>query len=411
MLGDKQDQKLTKGLGSPDKECWYLLQEDVSLPVAVIYQSRLSNNIHWMQSFADKMGVKLAPHGKTTMSTDFFQRQLEAGAWATTLATAPQVSAAYHAGLKRIMMANQLVGKRNMELIAELLSNKDFEFYCLVDSVANVEQLGRFFTQANLPLNLLIEIGVPGGRCGCRSAAQIADIVTSIAEYPSLKLAGIEVYEGVIHGDNAEAEIRSFLAGVIQTTTSLLADKAFDTRQVILTGAGSAWYDVVADSFVQAELPAAIVPVIRPGCYIIHDTGIYLDAQSQVMARSQAACDLGGDLESSLEIWAYIQSIPEPGHAIIGMGKRDVAFDAGLPVPELHFRPGDEQPVKASSDWKVTAIMDQHAYLAFPADTELQVGDMLAFSTSHPCLTFDKWQNIAVINDDYQVEELVSTSF
>jgi len=403
--------KITKGLGDLQLREWDLLKEEVSLPVATLYQSRINNNLKWMQQFANHYQVKLAPHGKTTMTPALFKLQLQAGAWAITLATAPQVVAAYDHGSKRIMMANQLVGKQNMRLICGLLLKGDFEFYCLVDSVENVKQLAQFFESTGLNLNVLLEIGVPGGRCGCRDQQQINAVISEINRHECIKLAGIEVYEGVIHGDNEEQLIRDFLSGVIATTQDLLVNSRFDTQQVILTGAGSAWYDVVAETFSQATLPANVLCIIRPGCYLIHDTGIYLATQNAVMGRNQVACDLAGDLQSALEVWAYVQSIPEPGKAIIGMGKRDVAFDAGLPLSTLFYRPGQERPSVADKSWIVTDIMDQHAYLSCPVDADIKVGDMLAFSTSHPCLTFDKWKNITVLDDNYQVVDVLETFF
>ena len=388
-----------------------LLNEDLSLPIAVLYEDRINNNLKWMQSFADYYQVKLAPHGKTTMAPDLFKLQKDAGAWAVTLATPPQVASAYEHGLKRIIMANQLVGKQNMRTICDLLKDESFEFYCLVDSLENIKQLATFFSHYKTTLNLLIEIGVEGGRCGCRTQQQVIDLANEIKKHEYLSLAGIEVYEGVIHGDDASLQIKHFLEEVIKTTRLLLKNNLFATNDVILTGAGSAWYDVVAETFNAASLEECIIPVIRPGCYLIHDTGIYSDAQNAVMKRNQVACDLSGDLQSSLEVWAYVQSIPEPDHIIIAMGKRDVAFDAGLPSATLHYRPGNIKPTNIEKDWKITNIMDQHAYLSCPKNSDIKVGDMIAFSTSHPCLTFDKWRQITVIDNDFNVKKSLKTFF
>ena len=399
---------------------WNLLREDLSLPAAVIYQSRLNNNLKWMQDFANSQGVKLAPHGKTTMIPAFFKQQLASGAWALTLATAPQVAAAHHAGVARVIMANQLVGKRNMTIISELLATEcagqPFEFYCLVDSVDNVRQLGEFFSRTQQTLQILIEVGVAGGRCGCRTQEQIADLVDAIRQYPSLKLCGVETYEGLISGERADARIREHLLRVREICSRLRDEGAFKTDSIILTGAGSAWYDLVSEIFSDDALTQPvngqrIVPVIRPGCYLIHDKGIYLDAQQKVMDRLAGRCDLSGDLQSSLEIWAYVQSIPEPDRAILGLGKRDAAFDAGLPQPQLFYRPGTSQPIEAPREWRVQSIMDQHSMMAIPPGTDLRVGDIIALSTSHPCLTFDKWRQVCVIDDQYNVVEQVETFF
>ncbi len=387
-----------------------LLQEVLPLPAAVVYQSRLNNNLHWMQTFADRRGVALAPHGKTTMTPRFFQWQQAAGAWGLSVATVPQAQAAADAGIKRILMANQLVGLANRTAVSELLAD-GCEFYCLVDSVDNVRQLGEYFADRNQRLSVLIEIGVNGGRCGCRSNDEALALSAVIADHPALQLAGVETYEGMVRSSEPEVAIRQHLIRVRDLTLKLMADNHFDTEQVILTGAGSVWYDLVAEIF-GATGEARLLPVLRPGCYLIHDRGIYQDAQAEVRARLGEACPVSGDLQSSLEVWAYVQSLPESGMAILTLGKRDAAFDAGLPQPVLHARPGpDCEPRNAPGDWRVEAIMDQHSIMRYHTDQDIRVGDIVALSTSHPCLTFDKWREIVIIDDDYTVLDQVPTRF
>lgn len=385
-----------------------LIDEEISLPAAVIKRSALKSNIDWMQSFANHHQVKLSPHGKTTMTPAFFSKQLEAGAWGITVATPAQAEVAALAGAKNIIMANQLIGKANMAIVAQLIRDYDVEFYCCVDSLINLDALDEYFANETKPLNVFIEFGVPGGRCGVRSAEELMELADSTLGMAGIKLAGIEVYEGVIGGDNAEEKIRAFLAHSLELVQKLKCVGLIE-GQPIVSGAGSAWYDVVAESFANLTHTLAI---IRPGCYAIHDTGIYLEAQSKVMQRAQAnqgyACELGGDLNSSLEVWAYVISRPEEDKVIIGLGKRDVAFDAGLPIPEHAYRNGEAISVEGLTS---IDVMDQHTFMKVDPSSDIQVGDMIAFSTSHPCLTFDKWRYVAICNDEYQVEEWVETRF
>ncbi|QQC62583.1 amino acid deaminase [Paraburkholderia ginsengisoli] len=390
---------------------WNLLNEDVSLPAAVLYADRVEHNLKWMQAFVAEYGVKLAPHGKTTMAPQLFRRQLETGAWGITLATAHQVRAAYHGGVSRILMANQLVGRRNMMMVAELLSDPDFEFFCLVDSVEGVEQLGEFFTSVKKPLQVLLELGVPGGRTGVRDEAQRNAVLDAIARYPDvLKLAGVELYEGVL---KEEHEVREFLQNAVAVTRALVEEGRFARTPAVLSGAGSAWYDVVAEEFVKASETGKVEVVLRPGCYLTHDVGIYRKAQTDIFARNPVAKKMGEGLLPALQLWAYVQSIPEPDRAIIGLGKRDSAFDAGMPEPARHYRPGNEAPrdVAASEGWEIFGLMDQHAYLRIPAGADLKVGDMIAFDISHPCLTFDKWRQVLVVDPAYRVTEVIETFF
>ncbi|MFM0499600.1 amino acid deaminase [Paraburkholderia caffeinilytica] len=390
---------------------WNLLNEDVSLPAAVLYADRVEHNLKWMQAFVAEYGVKLAPHGKTTMAPQLFRRQLETGAWGITLATAHQVRAAYHGGVSRILMANQLVGRHNMMMVAELLSDPDFEFFCLVDSVEGVEQLGQFFTSVRKPLQVLLELGVPGGRTGVRDEAQRNAVLEAIARYPDvLKLAGVELYEGVL---KEEHEVREFLQSAVAVTRALVDEGRFARTPAVLSGAGSAWYDVVAEEFAKASETGKVEVVLRPGCYLTHDVGVYRKAQTDIFARNPVAKKMGEGLLPALQLWAYVQSIPEPDRAIIGLGKRDSAFDAGMPEPSRHYRPGTEAPrdIAASEGWEIFGLMDQHAYLRIPAGADLKVGDMIAFDISHPCLTFDKWRQVLVVDPSYRVTEVIETFF
>ncbi len=386
-----------------------LLREELSLPVAVLSAERLQNNLDWMQRFIAAYGMKLAPHGKTTMAPRLFDLQIKSGAWGITLATAQQSIVAWSHGIRRVLMANELVGRENMALVARMLDDPDFEFYCLVDSADGINQLGRFFAARHQRLRVLLEIGVMDGRAGVRSNEQLQEALFALDQWRDcVSLCGVEFYEGIL--SDAEA-VRSFLDRAIAIAGQLIAQRRFDREPPIVSGAGSAWYDVVADTFSKSAIAGAVEMVLRPGCYITHDGGFYDKAQARVLARNPVAQQMHAGLQPALEVWAYIQSIPEASRAIIGLGKRDVSFDLDLPIPKMRFRPGDDAPTPAPAHWAMTKIMDQHAYLALREDDDARVGDMIAFNISHPCLTFDRWRILQIVNAEYRVVDLVETFF
>lgn len=388
---------------------WNLLREDLSLPAAVLYADKLEHNLAWMQRFIESYGLRLAPHGKTTMAPALFRMQVDAGAWGITVATAHQAHVAHMHGIRRVLMANELVGKANMAIVAELLHDSGFDFYCLVDSPAQVEQLGAFFRTAGLRLQVLVELGVDGGRTGVRDDAQLDAVLAAVAQWSdALSLSGIEVYEGVLE---SEASIREFLRRAVAVTRRLLSQQRFARTPALLSGAGSAWYDVVAEEFSAAAFGDAVEVVVRPGCYLTHDVGAYRTAQARILQHNPIARAMLSGLEPALHVWAYVQSIPEPNRAILGLGKRDAAFDSGLPAPALHYRPGEDAPTAAPAHWAMTKMMDQHAYLSIEPGDNLRVGDMIAFDIAHPCLTFDKWRVIPVINAQFDVIDIVETFF
>ena len=388
---------------------WRILEGEVSVPVAVLRDAALQHNLAWMRDFIAAYGVELAPHGKTTMSPELFAMQLEAGAWGITLATAPQVRDAYRHGVRRVLMANQLADRGNMAIVSALLEDPGFEFCCLVDSAANADALGAFFADRGQRLRLLLEIGVAGGRTGVRDDAQAREVVEAIARWPqALALVGVEVYEGVL---KEEAGIRALLQRTVAILRQLRADGAFAEPRALLSGAGSAWYDVVAEEFAEAAKDPGVRVLLRPGCYLTHDAGAYREADARIHASNPVARRMAEGLRPALQPGRQWVGLPPAGRAIVGLGKRDAAFDAGLPLPVLHHRPGEAAPRPAPAHWRLAAIMDQHAFLDLADDDGLQVGDLLCFDICHPCLTFDKWRNLLRVDEAWRVTGAVRTFF
>jgi D-serine dehydratase len=415
---DEQIGWLNKGLGALEQPAtseeivrlgWNLLREDLSLPAAVLYRDRIEHNLRWMQRFMNAYGARLAPHGKTTMAPRLFQMQIAGGAWAITLASAHQAMVAHAHGVRRVLMANELVGRQNMQVIAELLKDPDFEFYCLVDSAAGVDLLGAFFSERGLSIKVLLELGVMGGRCGVRNEEQLGAALEALARWKGVvDLCGVELYEGVLKD---EENIRAFMRRACAVTSELVAQGRFARGPALISGAGSAWYDVVAEEFSAAKFGDAVEIVLRPGCYITHDVGNYEVQQKRILASNPIAREMQSGLVPALHIWTYVQSIPEAKLAIVQMGRRDAAFDSGLPTPALHFRPGNTEPQPTSALWEVAKMMDQHAYLKIAPEDDVRVGDMVGFNISHPCLTFDKWRVLSILDEKYNVVDVVQTYF
>ncbi|CAH5445269.1 MULTISPECIES: amino acid deaminase [Klebsiella] len=383
-----------------------LLAEEVCLPAALLKKTALENNIAWMQRYADARGVSLAPHGKTTMTPWIFQAQQRAGAWGIGVGSAWQASAAMASGVERVLMVNQLVGRANMRAVSRLKAHyRAAEFICCIDSLANARALSTFFNERRQTLDVLIELGVAGGRCGCRSVEDALALAQAAAELPGLRLRGLELYEGVLHGDDPQPQVEALLrqAADLACRMEHLVEGEF-----VLTGAGTVWYDVVCNIWLAAKKPARCRIVIRPGCYITHDRGIYDIAQKALVARDPIACDLGGDLTSALELMAMVQSVPEADRAVVNFGKRDCAFDAGLPQPVARYRNGAQLSAEGIES---VGIMDQHCMLRLAPGSDVQVGDILVFGTSHPCLTFDKWKTLLLVDEQYNVLEELDTLF
>ncbi len=109
-------------------------------------------------------------------------------------------------------------------------------------------------------------------------------------------------------------------------------------------------------------------------------------------------------------MWGVVLSLPEPGLALIGFGKRDVPHDLELPVPRF-VKSGAEKIRPVGEGASIFALNDQHAYLRVGPGEHLRVGDLVGCGISHPCTAFDKWRLIPVVDDAYRVIDAVLTYF
>jgi D-serine dehydratase len=398
---------------------WNLLNEDLPLPAAVLKENCLRHNSEWMKAFLAKGGAYLAPHGKTTMSPALFDLQLADGAWAITVSTPHQIHVARSFGYGRILLANQLVGASAIAyVISELARDSSFEFLCLVDSVENVETIAKAARNARLqrPVEVLVEVGYLGGRTGCRTVEQALQLARAIRKTDgAVALRGVEGFEGLLKGGNNAATlelVRTFLDSVVALARACDAESLYDAETVILSAGGSSFYDVVVEKLGSAGLSKPTMVVVRSGCYITHDSVMYVNAVNALRERNPQLANTGGGLQPALEVWAYVQSRPETEKLIAGLGKRDISYD-DQPVPLLWFRPGSsmERPQLLSPSHLATRLNDQHCHVIVPADSPLRVGDMIGFGISHPCLTFDKWRILHVVDDNYRIKSSIRTYF
>ncbi|MGE2834159.1 alanine racemase [Mycobacterium sp. SMC-4] len=367
-----------------------LFDDGVFGPVCVLDADALAHNLAAMAQWCTERGVELAPHGKTHMSPQLAARQLEVGACAITVATIGQAATYRAFGVRRLILANELVDPAGLAWLgAELDADPALRVVCWVDSVRGVELMTAALAPAQRPVDVCVEVGLPGGRTGCRTDGDIDDVARAASSSPRLRLVGVAGYEAALgHGRDGDAlaVVRTHLDQVRAAAVRLAP--LFETDQVLVTAGGSTYFDTVAEMLGDWPSTLTVRSVLRSGCYLTHDHGLY--------ARTSP---LHAVLRPALTVHAQAVSCPEPGRAIVTMGRRDVAFDQDLPVPL-------DLPGSA-----VVKLNDQHAYLRLADNEHVEVGQWSRFGISHPCTVFDKWRVICELDADGRLVGLVRTFF
>jgi D-serine dehydratase len=390
---------------------WNVLAGDLPLPLAVIRRDALAHNVGWMQRYADAAGVGFAPHGKTTMSPQLFQRQLAAGAWGLTFATVTQMQAGLAAGARNVLIANQVLGAADLGAIAALRESRpDVRVVFLLDSAAQLELI-EALSLAH-PFEVLIEVGIAGGRTGLRTHADALALARRAHASAAVTLAGVECYEGLGNTGRDEDDIPAaadLMARVERLARDCDAEGLFGGDEVLISAGGSGVFDLVVPRL-RVALSRPVRGLLRSGCYVTHDQGHYRRLVHAVNRR--LGCDDAQGLRAALEVWALVQSLPEPGLAILAVGKRDLSYDLGMPMPLATCARAGRERVPAPAGWAVAKLNDQHAYLKLDSDTGgLRVGDRVCLGISHPCTTFDKWRWMPVVDEDYGVVDAIVTCF
>ena len=396
---------------------WNVLAGDLPLPIALLRRDALEHNLAWMQQQARAWHVDLAPHGKTTMSPQLFKRQLDAGAWGMTFATVTQLAVGVAAGARRTLIANQVIGDADLAGIQALLAaHADLRIVFLVDSTAQLDLIERWFAAhaGGRPFEVMLEIGLVGGRTGCRTHADAVTLAARLHASPAATLVGIECYEG-LGAQGTSAHDEPFATALMDRVEAIARECAakqwFAAEEVLLSAGGSAICDLVARRLTPA-LGRPVRGLLRSGCYVTHDHGSYKRFLQVVDTRLH--CAAGESLRAAIEVWALVQSRPEPGLAILAVGKRDISYDLEMPVPIKRAARGAAAPSGVPPGWKIAGLNDQHAYLRWDAADEAAapvVGERIGLGISHPCTTFDKWRWMPIIENDYRVSDAVSLHF
>jgi D-serine deaminase-like pyridoxal phosphate-dependent protein len=159
----------------------------------------------------------------------------------------------------------------------------------------------------------------------------------------------------------------------------------------VITAGGSALFDLVVEILgpIAAGTPNGRL-VLRSGAYVVHDDGTYKRS-------TPAATRTGPVFVAAAHVWARVISNPEADLVLLDVGKRDIPYDAGLPVVQKVVRDGELIDVPAAEIFNTN---DQHAYVRLTVPGSLAVGEIVRLGLSHPCTMFDKWRSALLVEGD-----------
>ena len=364
-------------------------------PIMVLKDNALKHNIDRMARFCKSVGAELAPHVKTTMSPQIAQMQVDAGAFALTIANFWQAEIFRNFGFKKLIIANEVLDPTAIAAIADLNSKKAAEIIFYVDSIAGLEIIKKYTPKDGVQ-NLFIEIGTDNGRGGVRDLDLVTTIAKNISEDPRLKLRGVTGFEGAVPNaartSAGEDSVTKFCQKIVAAANNAFPYKS--ESEFIISAGGSAYFEIVASELNKFDKPKILL--LRSGGYVTHDSRYY-----EEIYPFRDSDDL---LIPAIEVWAQVISAPEKDFGVLNLGKRDIGCDLHNPIPVVKY---SNKLSKFSGE--IEKLNDQHGFMR--SKEEFAVSELIGLGISHPCTTFDKWRLIPLVNDNYDVVDCIHTFF
>src|SRR5207253_1316895 len=255
-------------------------------------------------------GVAWRPHAKAHKTPEIAQMQLAAGATGVTCAKLGEAEVMAAAGIRDILIANQIVGPIKIGRLVDLADRAD-PIVC-ADSIENLTELDAAFTRANKRLRVAIEVDIGMNRAGVEPGAPVVAFAREIANRPGLRFVGVVGWEAhaTTIGDAAEKE-RTVRAAVSLLTASARACREAGYRVEVVSCGGTRTFPYCA------QQPG--VTEVQIGGAIFSDMHYLTHYQIDFMP--------------ALTVLTTVTSRPTPTRIVVDAGKKAMSGDAAAPEP------------------------------------------------------------------------------
>ncbi|MCL4534960.1 MAG: DSD1 family PLP-dependent enzyme [Bacteroidetes bacterium] len=284
---------------------------DLDTPVLLVDLDKLERNIERFAAIFKKAGVNWRPHTKGVKVPAIAHMELTAGAFGITCAKLGEAEVMAAAGIKNILIANQVVGPIKAARLASL--SRRVNVTCAIDSEDNARELNAAALTAGTRIKAVIEVDVGQGRCGVGAGVPAVALSRLIHSLPGLDYRGVMAWEAQAR-KYPEPEKRRAVA---EEAVGVLVDTAGQCRA--------------------AGLPVEIVSCGGTGT---HEYSPFVKGVTEIQAGGGILSDmryagLGLDQmqEFALTILSTVVSRPNPTRIVTDSGFKTMSGHQATPKP------------------------------------------------------------------------------
>jgi D-serine deaminase-like pyridoxal phosphate-dependent protein len=287
-----------------------LTKAALDTPALLVDLDVMQINVARIAETCRRNGVRWRPHIKGQKTLAIVRAELAAGAVGVTCAKLGEAEVMAEAGIRNILIANQIVGAIKIRRLIELLDYADP--IVAVDCLANVRELSAAAAARARKLDVVIEVDIGMKRAGVSPGEPVLALANIIREHPGLSLRGLCGWESqaVTIADPA-AKRRSVAGAIALLTASAEACRRAGHRIDIVScgGSGTFPYCIEQPGVTEVQVGGA---VFSDMCY---RTKYHLD------------------FPFALTLLATVTSRPTPTRIILDAGKKTLSGDTALPQP------------------------------------------------------------------------------
>ena len=222
-----------------------LRKEELDTPVLWVDLACMERNIAAIVATLSARGVGWRPHTKGIKTPAIAHKLLAAGAFGITCAKLGEAEVMAAAGIRDILVANQVVGPQKVARLAAVQRHANVKV--AVDCMENVAEIGRAAAQIGVEVGVVIEVDSGMSRAGVQPGAPVLELAQQIIDTPNVRFRGVMTWEGHNVGitDPVEKE-QGIRASVGMLIDSVELCRSNDVPVEIVSAGGSGTYSVTS---------------------------------------------------------------------------------------------------------------------------------------------------------------------
>lgn len=331
-------------------------ENNLDTPAVCVDLDVAQRNIEKLQSLANRYGIKVRPHTKTSKSVYIAKAQLAAGACGITAAKLGEAEVMAQAGIRDILIAFPLIGRQKLERLKKLMAQADITVS--LDHPAIAEGLAEVGVALKRPVPVYIEIDSGLKRVGFEPGEQLVRFAQSLHRMPGIEVAGIMTHGGHSYGARTQEQLRAIAT---EETRCMLESKAM----IEAGGVPVREVSVGATPTVAFMADMAGITEVRPGTYVFNDY-------------NQLLLGTAGEADCAVKVVCTVVSRPAPGRIIIDAGSKTLTSDSNVRGDGFGY-------VTSLPHARIARLSEEHGVIEIPPESEVGVGDVLTIIPNHVC--------------------------